>query len=229
MELLRGVGDGHADGGPAGHRLHHAGHRGGAGEAVNVPVRVVGPLPLGGLHPQGSHQALGQVLVHGQGGAHIPRPGVGDAHEVKGSLHPAILPAGPVEGQEHQVCLTAEFQHAGAKLAGALPRPGGFHRLQIRGLGVHLLPPVRDGLVNAGLQGAGWVLPAEVEGYQGRPVAQPFQGVGDHGARGQGHVPLRAQAPGQDYNFHGRLLSQKPAESLLRRGYRINFRISCRL
>lgn len=102
MELLLSVGDGHADGGPAGHRLYHAGHRGGAGEAVNVPVRVVGPLPLGSLHPQGSHQALGQVLVHGQGGAHIPRPGVGDAHEVKGSLHPAILPAGPVEGQEHQ-------------------------------------------------------------------------------------------------------------------------------
>ena len=89
--------------------------------------------------------------------------------------------------------------------------------------------PARDGLVKAGLQGAGWVLQAEVEVYQGRPVAQPFQGVGDHGARGQGHVPLRAQAPGQDYNFHGRLLSQKPAESLLRRGYRINFRISCRL
>ena len=51
VELLPGVGDGHADGRTAGHRLHHAGHLGGCGQVLHLLFGVAHPLPLGGMHP----------------------------------------------------------------------------------------------------------------------------------------------------------------------------------
>ena len=192
---------------------------GGAGEAVHVFLGVGGPLPPGGLDPQGGHQALGEVLVHGQGGAHIPRAGVGDAHEVKGGLDPAVLPAGAVEGQEDHIGGLAQLQHAGAELVGAVPRPGGPDCFQVGGLGVHLLPPVGDGEVEVVHHRPLPPGQAEVEVHQGGLVAQAAQGMGDHGAGREGHVPLRAEAPGQDDNLHGLLLSRKPAGRRPRRGH----------
>ncbi len=42
---------------------------------------------------------------------------------------------------------------------------------------------------------------AEVHIHQGRPVAQPRKGMGDHGARGQRDISLRAQSrPAQKFS-----------------------------
>ena len=38
--------------------------------------------------------------------------------------------------------------------------------------------------------------------HQGDLVAQTLQGLGDHGARGQGDIALRAQSSGQHDDFH---------------------------
>ena len=203
------MGDGHADGRTAGHRLHHAGHLGGRSQGLHLLFGVAHPLPLGCMYPQVGNQALGQVLVHGQAGTQITRPRVGNAHEIKGGLYPSVLPAGPVEGQKDDVRHLAELQHALAKLAGALPLPGSPNLRQVRCFGVHPLPLVGEGCVKIVRHRARVCLQAEVHIHQGRLVPQPPQGMGDHGARGQRDISLRAQSSGQHNNFHRRSFPQQ--------------------
>ena len=95
-------------------------------------------LPTGGMDAQGGHQALGQILIQSNGAAQIPRTGVGNAQQVKGSLHPAILPTGAVKGQENHISPPAQFQHTGSEQAAS---PIGTRRpelFQVRLLTGHL-------------------------------------------------------------------------------------------
>ena len=192
MEFLLGVGNGHADGGTAVHRLDNAGNRGGAGETVNVLFRVVHPVPLGGIHPQAGDEPLGQVLIHGDARTEIARAGVRDAQKLKGRLNPAVLAAGAVEAQEDDVRQLAQLQHALAEHALALPLAGGRNGFQIGCGGVHLFPRLGNGLVKVSFHRTGVILQAEVHIHQGRLMAHGPQCFRDHGARGERHVSLRA-------------------------------------
>ena len=129
----------------------------------------------------------------------MARPGVGDAQQVQGGLHPAVLPAGPVEAQEHHVRHAAQIQHPGPKLAGSALCPGRLHRLQIRGLPPDPGKLLRDG---GGEQGGGLLPGAQVHIDQGRLVPPLPQGGAHLAAAGEGHIALRAEAPGQNNDFH---------------------------
>ena len=192
MKLFLGVGNGHADGGTAVHRLDDAGHPGGAGEMVHVLFRVVHPLPAGGVHPQTPDEPLGQVLIHGNARTEIARAGVRDAQKLKGRLNPAVLAAGAVEAQEDDVRQLAQLQHALAEHALALPLAGGRNGFQIGCSGIHFLSRLGNRLVKVIFHRAGIILQAEVHIHQGRLMAHGPQRFRDHGARGERHVSLRA-------------------------------------
>ena len=107
-----------------------------------------------------------------------------------------------MEGQEHHVGGGAQLQHARAEEIGALVRPLGLDLVQVGGGAAHLLGGFGHRGVEEGVQLPRVPLQAEKHVHQGRPVAQAPQGLGDHGARGQGNIPLRGQAPGQHYDIH---------------------------
>ncbi|MPM85240.1 hypothetical protein SDC9_132318 [bioreactor metagenome] len=116
----------HADGGAAVHGLHHAGQAPPSGDRGNLILGVGNRFPLrGDGRARRGHQTLGQVFIHGDGRAQIARAGVGNAHEVKGGLHPAVLPAGSVQGKKHNIRHGAKLQHALSEHARALQPPGG--------------------------------------------------------------------------------------------------------
>ena len=60
-------------------------------------------------------------------------------HQIKGGLHPPVLAAGAVEGQEYHVGHPAQLQHPGAEHAGAVPLPAAPHLIQIRSLAADFL------------------------------------------------------------------------------------------
>ena len=133
-------------------------------------------------------------------------PGVGDAHQVKGGLHPAVFPAGAVEAQKHHIRQPARLQHTGAELAFAASGPGGLHRRQVRGLPPYFRQLRRDG---GGEHGAGVALRAQVHINQ-RGLVPPFPQGGAHLApAGQGDVALIAEPPGQNNYFHKAFLHSK--------------------
>ena len=197
-QLIGGVGDGHPDGGAAGHRLDHQGQAGGAHQLLNVLRPVLHRLPAGGMHHI-FHQPLGQVLVHSDGAAQIARPGVGNPHQLQGRLDSAVLAAGAVEGQEHQLRHLAQLQHMGAEHTPAVSRAAGAHLLQVWRLAAHLFQGFRHRCVKKVLLRP---LHAKIEVHQSRPVAQLPQGIGHHGAGGKGYIPLRGKAAGQHDNLH---------------------------
>ena len=199
FQLLLGTGDGHADGRAVVHGLDHAGHLQTLHQAGDVRCGVVHQLPAGGLHPQRGHDALGQVLIHGDGGAQVVGPGIGDAHEVQSGLHPAVLAAGPVEGQEHHVRLSAQLQHPRSKLAGAPVSARGLHLLQVGGHPAHPGQLLVQRCVKQGLhRGVG----AQEHIHKGHLVPPLAQGGAHLAAAGQRDIPLRAQSARQYHNLH---------------------------
>ena len=133
-------------------------------------------------------------------------PGVGDAHQVKCCLHPAVLPAGAVEAQKHHVRQPARLQHTGAKLAFAASGPGGLYRRQVRGLPPYFRQLRRD---RGGKQGLGVALRAQVHINQRSLVPPLAQGCAHLAPAGQGHVALIAESPGQNNYFHKAFLHSK--------------------
>ena len=123
------MGDRYADGRAAVHRLYHTGYRSLAGEPVHVPFGIPHRLPLGGIYPRSGNEPFGEVFVHGEGTAQIPRAGVWDAHKIKGGLDPSILPALAMEGQKYDVGHGAQLQDPGSELTFSLPFAGGLHGL----------------------------------------------------------------------------------------------------
>ena len=157
------MGDGDADGGAAHEGFDHHGEGGVGHQGGNVLLGVGDPLPLGGVDAQGGHQAFGQVLIHGDGAAQVVRPGEGDAEGFQGGLDPAVLAAVAVEGQEHDVRLLAQLQHAYAEVALALPLAFCFDLLQIRCLTGDLLPSLGHGGVKEGFHGTVVPFQAHIE------------------------------------------------------------------
>lgn len=123
---------------PAGHRLHHQGQPGVLHQAVDILGGVGHRLPAGG-GDHVLHHPLGQVLIHGDSAAQVAGAGIGNAHQLQGGLHFAVLAAGAVESQEHNVRHLAQLQHVRAEHAPAVPRAAGTHLVQIGSLPAHLL------------------------------------------------------------------------------------------
>ena len=134
------MGDRDADGGAAHEGFDHHGEGGVIHQGGNVPLGVGDSLPLGGVDAQGSHQTLGQVLIHGDGAAEVVGSGEGDAEGFQGGLDTAILTAAAVEGQKDDVCRLAQLQHAHAEVALALPLTCRLDLFQVRRLSGHFFP-----------------------------------------------------------------------------------------
>ena len=142
MQLTRLFGDVHPDRGAAGDGLHHHRQLGALHNFGDVLLRHRDGLPPGGFHLAG-YQPLGEVLVHGDGGAQAARAGVGRSQKVQSGLDAAVLAAGAVEGQIDHVRPGAHLQNAVADGGGA--GPAGPQLLQVGGLPGHPLVRVGNG------------------------------------------------------------------------------------
>ncbi len=130
-DLAARVRDRHADGRAVGVGLDDTGQLRFVGDGVDLVRRVLQRAPFRG-GDVGRDDALGQVLVHGDGAAEVARAGVGDAEQVERRLHPSVLAAGAVERDEHDVRHGADAQNVLAEDIFALVLPARADGVEIR-------------------------------------------------------------------------------------------------
>ena len=203
LQLLLGIRQLHADGAAAVDDLHGAGYLQLLYQSGNVGFGIVYIVPGGGADALGIHKALGDGLVHGHTAGDIVAAGIGHAQKVQGGLDAAILAAGAVKGQEHQIRQGAHLQNALTQHGGALIPPGAAHRLQVRSSGGDAVVGTQAvGRVENILYFSGIVFQAQEHIHQHRPVAPAAQGPAYTGTAGQGHIALGAETAGQNNDFH---------------------------
>ena len=131
-QLLLIIGDGHADARAGIVRLDDAGQLYLRADGVDVHAVTLDEHPRRGLDAQRRDDALGQVLVHGDGAAEVAAAGIGDAEQVERRLHAAVLAGAAVQGQKHDVRHGAYLEHVCAEQARAAELALRAHALQIR-------------------------------------------------------------------------------------------------
>ena len=194
--------DGHADGRAVGVGLYHAGQLRLLCDAVNVRLRIAHRAPLW-CDDKVTHEALGQILIHGNGAAQIPAAGVGNAQQIEGCLHAAVLAAGAVQREEDNIRHAAHGQHVPAEHAVALIAAAAAHLFQIRlahGNGIIAAEAVlhRENI----LKGAFIVLQPQKHIHQNGLMTACTQRTANLGSAGERNVALHAKASGQYNNFH---------------------------
>ena len=172
-------------------------------DGVDVHAVALDEHPRRGLDAQRRDDALGQVLVHGDGAAEVARAGVGDAEQVERRLHPSVLAAGAVERDEHDVRHGADAQNVLAEDIFALVLPARADGVEIRlltGDGEIAAQAVRR--VKNALRRAVIALQSQKQIHQGCLMTARAERAADACAARERHVALHAQAAGQYNDAH---------------------------
>ena len=196
------IGDGHADARAGVVGLDDAGQLRLRADGVDVHAVALDEHPRRGLDAKRCDDALGQVLIHGDGAAEVAAAGIGDAEQVERRLHAAVLSGAAVQGQKHDIRHGAHLEHVLAEQARALELALRAHGLQIRRALINARAAERRRIVKHMGDVAGIVLKTEKHIQQHDLVAALLERAGNFRAARDRDVALGAQAAAKNCNFH---------------------------
>ena len=159
-------------------------------------------LPFGRADAEALCDALGQVLIHGDGASKIAAAGVGDAEQVERRLNAAVFAAGAVHADEHQIRRAAKLEDAETDEASGLPFALGADFVKVGHLAADACLRDRGQLVKIALGIAVEVLDAEEHIHQNGLVAEVSKRAADQRGTGDRNVAFGAQASAHDDDFH---------------------------
>ena len=196
------IGDGHADARAGIVRLDDAGQLRLRADGVDVHAVALDEHPRRGLDAERRDNALGQVLVHGDGAAEVAAASIGDAEQVERRLHAAVLAGAAVQGQKHDVRHGAHLEHMLTEQTRTAELALRAHALQIRRALVDVRAAEGRRVVKDRGNVAGIVLKAEKHIQQHDLVAALLERTGNFRAARDRDVALGTQAAAKNCNFH---------------------------